>query len=128
MRSAQFMRLPWPPSVNKIWRSSGNGTLLSKVGRYYRKAAVSHILETCGGEPEPLLGRLTVVIEMFPPDRRKRDIDNHAKAVLDALTLARVIGDDSQIDELRLVRRDVSKGHGFVLVEVAEYEDIASQG
>ncbi|NBW22487.1 MAG: RusA family crossover junction endodeoxyribonuclease, partial [Caulobacteraceae bacterium] len=40
-------------------------------------------------------GSVRVVIEAFPPDRRKRDLDNILKSLLDALTHAGVWEDDS---------------------------------
>ena len=54
----------------------------------------------CGGTPEPLLGSLQISVELRPPDARKRDIDNHLKALQDALEVARVYEDDAQIVDL----------------------------
>ena len=34
---------------------------------------------------KPLTGKLVVDVEVFPPDNRRRDIDNVQKALLDAL-------------------------------------------
>jgi Holliday junction resolvase RusA-like endonuclease len=45
-----------------------------------------------------------VVVEVYVPDRRKRDLDNLHKGILDSLTHAGVWGDDSQIDDLRIYR------------------------
>ena len=53
------------------------------------------------------VGRLRVEIEVYPPDRRKRDIDNVCKATLDALAKAGVYQDDSQIDILVVIRRGI---------------------
>ena len=57
-----------------------------------------------------LAGRLAVTITVNPPDKRKRDIDNLAKAPLDALTHAGLWLDDSQIDKLSIERGPVTKG------------------
>jgi crossover junction endodeoxyribonuclease RusA len=57
-----------------------------------------------------LEGRLAVHITLFPPDRRKRDVDNILKALLDACEHAGCYESDSQIDELHIVRREVKKG------------------
>src|SRR6056297_4211654 len=113
MRAGSFARLPWPPSVNAAWRAYQGRNILSKVGRAYRKAAVAHVHELNGGEPEPLLGPLAMTIRMHPPDRRRRDVDNHAKAVLDACTHAGVWSDDSQVRELHLYMDEVSPRNGF---------------
>jgi crossover junction endodeoxyribonuclease RusA len=116
------IELPFPPSLNTYYRhcvlplKSGRGrsvTLISKQGREYRAAVVRIAAGTCA----KLAGRLSVALELYPPDRRARDLDNHFKAALDALTHAGVWGDDSQIDRLAIVRRDIVRG-GKLIVEV----------
>lgn len=57
-----------------------------------------------------LADRLALHIVAFPPDRRKRDLDNLPKGVLDTLTKAETWIDDSQIDDLRITRGHVVKG------------------
>lgn len=66
--------------------------------------------------------RLCVSILLYPPDRRVRDLDNYFKALLDALTHTNLWLDDSQIDELRIVRGEVKKG-GECLVRISEIGD-----
>jgi len=88
--------MPWPPSVNRYWRSIGRGrVIISKQGRDYRKAIADLIhkmnLKTTGE-------KLTVLIEAYPPDWRLRDLDNIKKALLDSLQKAGVYNDDFQID------------------------------
>jgi crossover junction endodeoxyribonuclease RusA len=99
--------MPWPPSVNSYWRHISRGklagrTLISEKGREYRaqiaKLAVVHKWCSHGGN------RLTVTIKASPPDCRARDLDNILKALLDALGHAGVYTDDSQIDELHIIR------------------------
>ncbi|NBW20709.1 MAG: RusA family crossover junction endodeoxyribonuclease [Caulobacteraceae bacterium] len=62
-------------------------------------------------------GSVRVVIEAFPPDRRKRDLDNILKSLLDALTHAGVWEDDSQIEDLRIYRSTIA---GMVKVRIYE--------
>ena len=51
-----------------------------------------------------------MLLEVYPPDRRKRDVSNIPKAVEDAITKAEIIWvDDEQIDDLRIIRREVRK-------------------
>lgn len=108
--------LSWPPSVNGYWRAiirgKGNNArpaqILSKRGRDYRTSAIAD-LDFFGLVGLNLTGRLNVTIKLSPPTRRKFDLDNYAKGVLDALVHARTIADDSQIDRLLLTRGNVGK-------------------
>lgn len=59
---------------------------------------------------------MAMFISLYPPDRRKRDIDNVLKALLDALQHAGCYEDDSQLDDLRIVRCEVRKGGSCVVV------------
>ena len=99
--------LPFPPSVNGYWRAIRRGNLctqiISKKGREYAEA-VSTSVNAAGVTTIPLEERLEVTILLCAPDRRRRDVDNYSKAVLDSLTKAGVWEDDSQIDRLTLVR------------------------
>ena len=91
--------------------------ILSRAGRKYREDALYWIAQQTERK-EPLTGRLEVLIEVFPPDRRKRDLSNLPKAVEDAITKAGNIWvDDEQLDDLRLVRREPTKP-GCVIVHI----------
>ena len=59
---------------------------------------------------KPLVGRLAMAIELYPPDNRRRDIDNPTKGVLDALQHGGAYADDCQIDYLSISRGLVEKG------------------
>ncbi|MFE1815605.1 RusA family crossover junction endodeoxyribonuclease [Metapseudomonas otitidis] len=112
------IELPWPPSVNSYWRHPNKGPLagrhlISAEGREYRKAVLWQLAPMALS----LSGRLAVTVECFPPDRRKRDLDNIAKGLLDAMTHAGAWGDDEQIDDLRIIRRGTIKG-GAVRVHI----------
>lgn len=93
--------LPWPPSLNHYYRRVGARTLISRAGRLYRATVVRQLRHH---HSSPLLGRLQVSIQAYPPDRRRRDLDNAQKALLDALQHAGIYGDDSQIDHLEIAR------------------------
>ncbi len=58
---------------------------------------------------------------MNAPNKTPRDIDNHAKAILDSMTHAGVWVDDEQVDILILVRGEIQK-HGSAIVEWQEIE------
>lgn len=101
--------LPFPPSTNTYWRSvPGKGVLISAGGRQYRSAV--HALAVSQGWHKFGDKRLSVSIEAWMPDKRRRDLDNLLKATLDALTHAGVWHDDSQIDALTIIRAPLVGG------------------
>ena len=105
--------LPWPPSVNRYYRHVGPRVLISREGRKYRMMTVSRL----GGRFPKLTGNLRVSAEFYPPDARRRDLDNvGGKALLDSLQAAGLFEDDSQIKSLRLDMREPLPPEGLVHV------------
>ena len=81
---------------------------------------VSNVYVKSGHEP---FGdaRLKVIIELHPPDRRVRDIDNVVKSTLDAMCQAGIFTDDGQIDVLHVTREKIIKwGAAVVTIEKIE--------
>lgn len=115
--------LPWPPSLNQYYRSPNKGALagrhlISAQGRIYRADIQAACLVA---RVKPMAGRLQVLITACPPDRRRRDLDNMLKALLDALTHGGAWDDDSQIDDLRIIRGPVKAGGGIDI----QFEEVA---
>ncbi len=115
------LRLPFPPSVNHYWRHVQLGkrraTLISAAGRKYQTDVFAEVLlakATAAVHPE---GRVAVYVLLRMPDRRRRDIDNFLKSLLDAITSANVWRDDSQIDLLTIERGEV-EAPGAAIVEI----------
>jgi crossover junction endodeoxyribonuclease RusA len=107
--------LPWPLSVNSLYRSVRGRNILSKAGRQYHIDALASIL-TQG--KKKFSGRVSVEIKLYPPDSRRRDLDNHTKITLDTLTHAGIWDDDEQIDDLRVLRMPVMQpGRAVVRIE-----------
>ena len=114
--------LPWPPSNNTYYRHVGHRILLSAAGRTYRRlVGEACLLQRPQGQLWPFAGRLAVELVCRPPDRRVRDLDNLFKAVGDSLQAAGVYHNDSQIDELRLVRSRPTPG-GTLAVTITPRE------
>ena len=114
--NAITLTLPWPPSVNKYWRTFQGRMIISAEGRSYRKAVADQVLIQRGAKH--YTGKLRVQIEAFRPDNRQRDLDNLLKAVLDGCTHAGVWEDDSNIVDLRIYWAE-SIG-GMLKVKVSE--------
>ena len=107
--------LSWPPTVNTYYRTVNGRTMISEKGRKYAGAVEAQVFTQ---KARKLLeGRLSVHIDAHVPDKRKRDLDNCFKAILDSLTKAGVWLDDSQIDILSINRCGIG---GFVKVIVLE--------
>tara|TARA_R110000868_G_scaffold127228_1_gene334713 strand:- start:18 stop:362 length:345 start_codon:yes stop_codon:yes gene_type:complete len=91
------VNLPWPPSVNRYYRTFRGRIIISKEGRDYRKQ-----VQAPNKTEANFAGPVIVEIEAFRPDNRRRDLDNVLKAALDALTHMLIWEDDSQIVDLRI--------------------------
>ena len=99
------LTLPFPPSVNTYWRAPNRGPLagrhlISAAGRKYQSDACAAIIEQLRRLPKPSNTPAAVAIILFPPDQRRRDLDNYNKALFDALTHAGVWEDDSQVKRM----------------------------
>lgn len=122
MAGVMQIDLPWPPSMNSYWRHLSKGplagrVLISEEGRKYRTAVQQVVIaQGCHGPRGVGQQRIKVDLEVRMPDKRRRDLDNLPKALLDALTHATVWHDDSQIDDLRVWRSD--RIGGFVRVTI----------
>lgn len=93
------LELPYPPSINHLYRRVGPRTLISREGRRFRER-VCLLLAAAG--VRRLNGPLCVEILVYPPDRRRRDVDNLQKALLDALQHGGAYRDDSEIKKLTI--------------------------
>lgn len=127
--------LPWPPTVNHYWGHRAAGGRVYKFVGQKGKDFRAEVIELMEPYKERCMEhfqkgiRLRVVVHIYPPDRRRRDIDNLGKALLDALDHAGAYDDDSQIDDLRFVRdlEDIVKG-GKVVVTIQELKATEVKG
>jgi len=117
------LELPYPPSINHYWRRVGPRTLISREGRRFRERVVAILAAL---HIRPLAGNLAVHVEVFPPDRRRRDIDNVLKSLLDALEHGGAFHDDSQVADLR-ARKLGPKAGGKVIVRIQETEELDAE-
>ncbi len=98
---------------------------ISKDGRRYREA-VAAVARRAGNPTfaEPV----EVSLDLYPPDNRRRDVDNSLKSTLDALTCARVYEDDSLIRKLTVTKNVPQPPDGLAVVRIEEYEQKETRG
>lgn len=93
------LTLPYPPSINHYWRHVGPRVLISRQGRTFREEVR---LLLAAARLTAMAGPLILSVDIYPPDNRRRDIDNLQKALLDSLQHGGIYEDDSQIVKLVL--------------------------
>jgi len=118
--------LPFPPSLNHIWRHAGKRTYLSERAKAYRKAVLARLIEQ--GVPLKAIDvPMRVTYALQAPSKRRADVDNYPKSISDALTAAKFWDDDSLVHDLRVCWADLmfedaprttKGGRVSVLVEV----------
>lgn len=112
------LHLPWPPTVNSYYKVTRNGQrYLDKKVKAFRAAVEQEVNEQAPGLT--LDDRLFLEVYLYPPDRRKRDLDNYMKGLLDALTNSELWEDDSLIDQLHIYRGE-TVSEGAVRVEISD--------
>lgn len=97
---AEIVLTGLPPSLWQAYyqRRGGKGKCLTEKASAWKNAA---ILEARAAyRHKPLQGRLSVMVLFRCKSRGGWDIDNRYKLLLDAMTEAKVWGDDSKIDQL----------------------------
>lgn len=110
--------IPYPPSVNTYWGFQGHRRFLTEKAQAFKREVQAAVLSQpirFGNAP------LYLAISVSPPDKRKRDIDNILKPTIDALMMAGLFADDSQIELLVVARAAICKG-GKAIVVVSESE------
>lgn len=110
------LELPYPPTTNNLYATVRGRRVLSKAGREY-KATTAWLVKARRQGALPLGGRLGFRMIVHCPDRRRRDLSNLLKVVEDALKDGQGYFDDSQIDELHVLRDAPLKG-GRIVVTV----------
>jgi crossover junction endodeoxyribonuclease RusA len=111
-----MLSIPYPPSGNHMWKHArGKHYLTKEAVAYYSQ--VAWVIKS-SGLAMGLDCRLEVEVDIYPPDKRKRDLSNVIKVVEDACTKAGLWVDDSQIDRLVLQRMPSIK-NGAIALRVA---------
>ena len=104
--------LPWPVSVNALYRARGRRVYVSARGKAFKQACG---IIFAGTKLVYETERVWLDIEVHPPDNRRRDISNLIKITEDALPWFR---DDSQVDEIKIKRCEKDhRKRGYIIVK-----------
>lgn len=116
--------LPFPPSINNYHRAIMRGRyprqIISRDGRAFQNACYALLRKA----PRLVGCRYAVELELTAPDRRKRDLDNRVKPVLDALVKAKIVEDDSLFDCVTITRGEIARPGG-VTVRIASLTEVS---
>lgn len=91
--------LPYPPSTNTLFANVKGGRVKSEGYQRWLRNAGNAIIEQ-GRRKMP--GNVTLSIAVVRPDKRRRDLDNCLKAVIDLLVSMAVIDDDSLVQKISI--------------------------
>ena len=104
------LSLPFPPSVNALWRSNrGRVHKSERYVKWLRDAGYIALSQHPGG----IIGKYKISIQAKRPDKRRRDLDNLLKPLSDLLVSVGVIEDDSDCEMISA--RWVTVGEGVVV-------------
>lgn len=111
--------LPVPKSNRYIRRRGGKVFKPPRI-KNWEVRALWEICQQYSGEP--ITEKLSVYVELILPNHRRRDIDNMLKSLWDILERGKVIKNDSQIYEVRTVKK-VLKGEQGTLIRIRRFMD-----
>lgn len=123
-------KLPLPPSMNAMYGYSshtGKPYLKKEVGEYRHK--VRCLIGVFGDTFKHTRYEDRIALEVYvtAPDNVRRDMDNLAKVLQDALTKAGVWKDDYQVDDIRIRRAAPNKADPHVFIRVYRLCDIKTR-
>jgi len=109
---AFYLELPYPPSVNNYWQANGKRRFISKEGKLFTEQVQFIVRNAINSNNVRSLKdkRVVVNVVIHPRSKRKFDLDNTLKAILDALMKAGMYNDDSQIDFIGILRGEQVNG------------------
>lgn len=96
---AQVLHLPLPPGVNNLFKNARRGRVRTdRYNAWIGEAGLKLNVQ----RPEHVSGPFVATMVFVRPDRRRRDLDSLAKAVLDLLVKHGVTDDDHLCQSLLL--------------------------
>ena len=96
---------PFPPTTNNLF--AGRARRFASKGYRAWQAEADHALSLQAPLPR-FDGPVSVVLTLGRPDKRRRDLANYEKAVIDRIVHHGILSDDSLIHELTMLWGDVT--------------------
>ena len=103
-----------PPSANTYYRNFRGRMVLSKQGRDFKKAMQERCSKLRLGK---IKGQVRVGIDIRFKDKRRRDLDNHFKAIFDAFKNV-LFDDDVEVGEIHSTRTFGCKENSGFTMEI----------
>ena len=107
-----------PLSTNSIYRAGKGFYYMTIKGKELKRDY--QIQAKQQWKKQPLTTQLSVAVDLFFGDKRKRDIDNYNKLIFDALS-GIVWVDDVQIEEL-VIKKGIDKSCPRIEIDIIEIE------
>ena len=104
-----------PPSVNHMYRGARGWRYLTAETIEFQTAISAIMRRECQIQ-EIYTGVVAVFIKFYTNNKRRWDIDNRVKSLIDCLEKAGIIQDDSQIDALIINREQCNKTATRIIV------------
>ena len=109
-----------PVSYYKYLSGNAHRKFITAVGRKYKEELIRGCREVIGDTP-PSSGIVSVCITFTFGNKRKNDLDNFAKPILDCLGGV-LYGDDRQIHHLNLIKK-YKKNDPSIIISMEEIEE-----
>ena len=102
------LTLPFPVSVNRLWRGGQRRIYKSREYNLWLYEAGNKLVEQ---KPAKIVGNYELTVWLYPPDKRRRDLDNYFKCISDLLEHHNVIENDWMCRELSAIWMGIDKEH-----------------
>lgn len=113
-----MITLPWKVLVPDNARHGLMKGRILLTAKYRDALSAASILALMQWRAPALKTSVSLSVTLYEPDKRRRDIGNYVKLIADCLTRVAFV-DDSQIDDLRLMRGALDRANPRAEIRVA---------